>query len=652
MAKSRLVLLALLASSLAGQTLTTVSGTVRDAAGNLVTGTLTVDPISFLSVDGDRVAQGPISSNITAGVLSIDLAPNVGATPSGTSYSIRIMSSDRRYRSIGTWIVPDTGTATLSAVWQSSAPIPTTQLQLSSVLANCTDAQVVGGNSGATGIECQADDDVPEIGDLGVIDTEAELEALVTDVTNFLIAAELNTVAELQALIADATLVTTTTDDDVPEATDFSASPVLDGSGNADILGQTEETDPADADVFLMETSGGAMRRVTAANLPGSGGVDWSSTTEVTISSGTFGVPAGGGALTCDTEADASTDTVTAITCAAGDRFAVRPESDARTCVFEHSASLQLLFAADFSLDDDGDWLQGNCPSTDTAVVDDVLDENGALELGGSSAMRFPEVTVSAPTQTDEHGFGFNTDGRLTSHKEGETDARKYGVVLSHATACTDYDSLPWLTNGDRCYQESDNTSWCFEGAGFVSCGGGAAGATTVEGPRMEYGRWDGSAQELWNYHSAANIPMTGSSAWGFARAEMADGTDWTTRALQFVVPSAADGTTIELILELWWDSGSTGDLVGDLRGKCYAGDEPFGESISGFTAEVDDQTTTPPATPFRKMSRSTWDINSFADPGETCLVVWDFPRLTNPGGLDTHTGIVVILAAWPRYSQ
>ena len=47
--------------------------------------------------------------------------------------------------------------------------------------AACTDAQVLGGNAGATQVECQTDDDVPEIGDLAAIDTEAEMMTLNTD---------------------------------------------------------------------------------------------------------------------------------------------------------------------------------------------------------------------------------------------------------------------------------------------------------------------------------------------------------------------------------------------------------------------------------------------------------------------------------------
>jgi hypothetical protein len=38
-----------------------------------------------------------------------------------------------------------------------------------SLTASCTDAQVVGGNAGATALECQADDDVPDAGDFGAL---------------------------------------------------------------------------------------------------------------------------------------------------------------------------------------------------------------------------------------------------------------------------------------------------------------------------------------------------------------------------------------------------------------------------------------------------------------------------------------------------
>lgn len=54
------------------------------------------------------------------------------------------------------------------------ATVDTGAVAMTELSASCSDAQVVGGNAGGTALECQTDDDVPESGDFGAIDTEAE----------------------------------------------------------------------------------------------------------------------------------------------------------------------------------------------------------------------------------------------------------------------------------------------------------------------------------------------------------------------------------------------------------------------------------------------------------------------------------------------
>ncbi len=129
-----LTLLALLASALAAQTLTTVSGTVRDAGGNAITGSGTATPVKFTDVDGARVLGGAIPFTITGGALSVALSPNVGATPAGTFYAVEISSTDRLYRSLESWVVPDTGTATIAAVTVSTPPIPSASIQATQIV--------------------------------------------------------------------------------------------------------------------------------------------------------------------------------------------------------------------------------------------------------------------------------------------------------------------------------------------------------------------------------------------------------------------------------------------------------------------------------------------------------------------------------------
>ena len=144
----RLALLVLLALSLPAQTLTTVSGTVRDAAGNAITGTAIISWSSFLDVDSVLVLGGSLSSTITAGSLSVALSPNVGATPSGTSYAVRVFSTDRSFSSTEAWVVPNTTTATIAASRSTTVPVPSASVQVTQIVPG-TNGQYITTASGA-----------------------------------------------------------------------------------------------------------------------------------------------------------------------------------------------------------------------------------------------------------------------------------------------------------------------------------------------------------------------------------------------------------------------------------------------------------------------------------------------------------------------
>jgi len=69
--------------------LTTVSDTVFQADGSPAAGTLLISWPAFIAAGGATVAAGSKSVALgTNGSLSVQLAPNVGATPSGTVYTV------------------------------------------------------------------------------------------------------------------------------------------------------------------------------------------------------------------------------------------------------------------------------------------------------------------------------------------------------------------------------------------------------------------------------------------------------------------------------------------------------------------------------------------------------------------------------------
>jgi hypothetical protein len=101
---------------------TTVQGTVYLANGQPSGGTLTVSWPAFTTSAGQMVAADQTSVNIgNDGFVSINLAPNQGATPAGQFYSAVFYMSDG---SVNTqyWIVPAAAQATLAQVQAQVMP--------------------------------------------------------------------------------------------------------------------------------------------------------------------------------------------------------------------------------------------------------------------------------------------------------------------------------------------------------------------------------------------------------------------------------------------------------------------------------------------------------------------------------------------------
>ena len=74
---------------------TTVQGTVYLANGHVGSGTLRLSWPSFAAANGQAVVAGTMTSTIGPdGIVSVNLAPNLGATPAGLYYTAVLYLSD------------------------------------------------------------------------------------------------------------------------------------------------------------------------------------------------------------------------------------------------------------------------------------------------------------------------------------------------------------------------------------------------------------------------------------------------------------------------------------------------------------------------------------------------------------------------------
>ncbi len=101
---------------------TTVQGTVYLANGQPAGGSVTISWPSFATATGQAVAADATTVTIGAdGFLSVNLAPNVGSTPSGEYYTVIFHLSDGE-TSTQYWVVPAAAQATLAAVQAQVMP--------------------------------------------------------------------------------------------------------------------------------------------------------------------------------------------------------------------------------------------------------------------------------------------------------------------------------------------------------------------------------------------------------------------------------------------------------------------------------------------------------------------------------------------------
>jgi trimeric autotransporter adhesin len=102
--------------------LTTINDVVYRGNGAPAQGSVVISWPAFSTADQRAVAAGEIALPIaTGGVLSVNLAPNEGATPSGSYYKVVYKLSDGT-TSTEYWVVPATSPTTIAAIRSSVVP--------------------------------------------------------------------------------------------------------------------------------------------------------------------------------------------------------------------------------------------------------------------------------------------------------------------------------------------------------------------------------------------------------------------------------------------------------------------------------------------------------------------------------------------------
>lgn len=125
------ILLLVASSSAFAQTpsLTTISDTVYRADGGRASGTLLISWPAFTTADGATVAAGNLSVTLGAnGSFSAQLAPNSGATPAGTFYTVTYQLTDGTVKTEN-WAVGTTSPETIAQVRTAAGiPVPAAQV--------------------------------------------------------------------------------------------------------------------------------------------------------------------------------------------------------------------------------------------------------------------------------------------------------------------------------------------------------------------------------------------------------------------------------------------------------------------------------------------------------------------------------------------
>jgi hypothetical protein len=125
-------------------TTTTIQDTVYSANGNAAVGTVIVSWPAFATAANGTVAAGSTTVTIGAdGFLSLNLAPNAGATPAGTYYTVVYHLSDGTV-SKEFWLVPAVAQTTISGIRTQVTPAAVAMLTASKAYVDSSIAGLSG----------------------------------------------------------------------------------------------------------------------------------------------------------------------------------------------------------------------------------------------------------------------------------------------------------------------------------------------------------------------------------------------------------------------------------------------------------------------------------------------------------------------------
>lgn len=129
--KYLLVLVCLCSLAVAAPTLTTITQTFYRADGSPYRGFVSVSWPSFDTAGGEHVPAGSKQITLTAtGLLTVDLVPNVGSTPTGTRYVVQYRLDNGQPRTVS-WTVPASGPVTVTEIESTTLVPPTSVVALS-----------------------------------------------------------------------------------------------------------------------------------------------------------------------------------------------------------------------------------------------------------------------------------------------------------------------------------------------------------------------------------------------------------------------------------------------------------------------------------------------------------------------------------------
>ena len=106
-----------------------ITDTLTRPDGTTFTGRLVIDNQQMTSAEGVTIVRAQRTVIVTNGVLSISLEANTGATPAGTSYTVRYLGDDGvNYEEF--WVVPATGPVEVNEIRVATIPTPAIEILL------------------------------------------------------------------------------------------------------------------------------------------------------------------------------------------------------------------------------------------------------------------------------------------------------------------------------------------------------------------------------------------------------------------------------------------------------------------------------------------------------------------------------------------